>query len=189
MSSRRAHVALTVSTRAVAVALLAAITLLVVPARVQAEPALMVLESLIRSGERLQTRVEAVPDLINSPHAGEVSQKWSVLPGEAIKLKQRPANRVVHLFRKNGLTHSHLCTINVRYFRAKERGWVPHFQLDETPLVVRRNGRWVPLTTVRGVPTLIVLTSNTLPNVEGFYSSLEFGLTIGMLSIDAWIVR
>jgi hypothetical protein len=39
------------------------------------------------------------------------------------------------------------------------------------------------------VATLIVLTSSTLPNAEGYYPALEFGLTTGLTNIDAWLVR
>ena len=77
----------------------------------------------------------------------------------------------------------------VRYFRNAEGLWVPHFRLDEEPLVRREGNRWVPLLQERGLPTLIVLTSSTLPNAEGFYPALEFGLTTGPLSIDLWRVR
>lgn len=155
---------------------------------VHAAPVIMVLQSLGK-GEQIQAKIEAVPDLTTSPHAGKAQAKWSVLPGEAIKSPGRPAERVVHLLRKVGLEYQHLCSIKLRYYPAKQGVWVPHFQLDEQPAVVRKNGRWQPITTVRGLPSLVVLTSSTLPNAEGFYPSLEFGLTIGLMSIDSWIVR
>lgn len=158
------------------------------PATVLAAPVIMVLQSRAQ-GENVQAKIEAVPDIVTSPVAGKVSPKWAVLPGQAIASAQRPADRVVHLFRKVGLQQSHICSINLRYYPDKEGAWIPHFQMDEQPAVVRRNGRWVPIKQLQGISSLIVLTSSTLPNAEGFYPSLEFGLTIGMTSIDAWIVR
>ena len=158
------------------------------PATVLAGPVIMVLQSRAQ-GENVQAKIEAVPDVVTSPFAGKLSPKWVVLPGQAIASAQRPADRVVHLFRKVGLEQSHICSINLRYYPDRQGSWVPHFQLDEQPAVVRRNGRWVPIKELRGISSLIVLTSSTLPNAEGFYPSLEFGLTIGMTSIDAWIVR
>ena len=153
-----------------------------------AAPVIMILQSQLQ-GSLIQAEVEAVPELVTSPLAGKALPKWSVVPGEAVKSKQRPQDRVVHLLRKVGLEYQHICSINLRYFPDKQGAWLPHFQLDEQPAVVRKNGRWQPLTTVRGLPSLVVLTSNTLPNAEGFYSSLEFGLTLGLMSIDSWIVR
>ena len=155
---------------------------------VHAAPVIMVLQSQV-NGNPIKAKVEAVADLVTSPLAGKALPKWSVVPGEPIKSLQRPAERVVHLLRKVGLEYQHLCSIKLRYYPAKQGVWLPHFQLDEQPAVVRKNGRWQPITTVRGLPSLVVLTSSTLPNAEGFYPSLEFGLTIGLMSIDSWIVR
>jgi hypothetical protein len=161
---------------------------LATPATVLAAPVIMVLQSQAE-GENVQAKIEAVPDVVASPFAGKVSPKWSVWPGEAIVSRQRPEDRAVHLFRKVGLQQSHICSINLRYYPDKQGAWVPHFQIDEQPAVVRRNGRWVPIKTLHGIASLIVLTSSTLPNAEGFYPSLEFGLTVGMTSIDSWVVR
>lgn len=155
---------------------------------VHAAAVIMVLQSQV-NGNPIKAEVEAVPELVTSPLAGKALPKWSVVPGEAIKSPGRPAERVVHLFRKVGLEYQHICSIKLRYYPDKQGVWVPHFQLDEQPAVVRKNGRWQPITTVRGLPSLVVLTSSTLPNAEGFYPSLELGLTIGLMSIDSWIVR
>lgn len=158
------------------------------PTAVLAAPVIMVLQSRAQD-ENVQAKIEAIPDIVTSPFVGKLSPKWVVLPGQAIASAQRPADRVVHLFRKVGLQQSHICSINLRYYPDKEGAWIPHFQMDEQPAVVRRNGRWVPIKQLQGISSLIVLTSSTLPNAEGFYPSLEFGLTVGMTSIDAWMVR
>ena len=175
-------------TRASVALVLVAASAFTAPATALAAPVIMVLQSRAQ-GENVQAQIEAVPDVVTSPFVGKVSPKWAVLPGQAIASSQRPADRVVHLFRKVGLEQSHICSINLRYFPDRQGGWVPHFQMDEQPAVVRRNGRWVPIKELRGISSLVVLTSSTLPNAEGFYPSLEFGLTVGMTSIDAWVVR
>lgn len=169
-------------------ALLALGILALVPITVAAAPVIMILEHR-ENGKPIQTEIEAIPDLVTSPHAGKGLPKWAILPGWAIQSQVRPGDRVVHLFRQIGLNRNHLCTVKVRYFSNKEGLWLPHFQLNQEPLFVRKNGRWQPLTVVKGVATLIVLTSSTLPNGEGYYPSLEFGLTTGLTKIDSWIVR
>ncbi|MFQ5757403.1 MAG: hypothetical protein ACE5H7_15090 [Acidiferrobacterales bacterium] len=159
------------------------------PGALRAAPVIMILEH-VQNGERIQTPIEAIPDLITSPHAGKGQLKWSILPGEPIESEVRPADRVVHLLRHIGLQRNLLCTVKVRYFKNNKDGlWVPHFQLNQEVLVMRKNGRWRPVSEVRGVATLIVLTSSTLPNAEGYYPSLEFGLTTGLTKIDSWAVR
>jgi hypothetical protein len=80
--------------------------------------------------------------------------------------------------------------VRVRYFQNSEVKWVPQFQLNEEPLVVRgKDGRWKPLTTIHGVPNLIVQTGTALPNAEGYSTALELGFTTGATPIDAWQVQ
>ena len=164
------------------------IALLCLPAAARAAPVLMVLEHLA-DGARVRTEVRVVLEHTASPHAGKGQLKWAILPGEAIESPTRPADRIVHLFRRVGLQHAHICSVHARYFRNKVGAWAPHFRLDEQPLIVRRNGRWQPLEQIAGVASLLVLTSSTLPNAEGFYPALEFGMTTGLTFIDSWIVR
>jgi hypothetical protein len=158
------------------------------PRAVIAAPVIMLLEH-IEDGQRITTEIKASPELKESPHAGKGQLKFAILPGDALKAKLRPNDRMVHLFRKVGLQHVALCVIRVRYFRNRDSKWLPHFQLNQEPLFVRKNKRWVPLTTVKGIATMIVLTSSTLPNAQGYYPSLEFGLTTGLTFIDSWVVR
>jgi hypothetical protein len=169
---------------------LAILLLLVIAASrpVVAAPVIMLLEH-VEEGKRISTKIEAVADLKASPHAGKGQLSFAILPGDALTTKQRPNDRIVHLFRQVGLERVPLCTVSVRYFRDRNIQWLPHFQLNQEPLFIRKDKRWVPLTTVKGIATLIVLTSSTLPNVEGYYPSLEFGLTTGLTFIDSWVVR
>ncbi len=158
------------------------------PRPVVAAPVIMLLEHM-ENGERISTEIEAVPDLKASPHAGKGQLSFAILPGDAFNTKQRPNDRTVHLFRIVGLERVPLCTVGVRYYKNRKNKWLPHFQLNQEPLFIRKDKRWVPLTTVKGIATLIVLTSSTLPNAEGYYPSLEFGLTTGLTFIDSWVVR
>ena len=161
---------------------------LAAPRPAVAAPVIMLLEHM-EDGERISTKIEAVSDLKASPHAGKGQLSFAILPGDALKAKLRPNDRIVHLFRQVGLERVPLCTVSVRYYKKRDTKWLPHFQLNQEPLFVRKNKRWVPLTTVKGIATLIVLTSSTLPNAEGYYPSLEFGLTTGLTFIDSWVVR
>lgn len=148
----------------------------------------MVLESLI-DGQRLTAEVAADPAPTPSPTRGKPALKWTIRAGDTLKATARPAARAVELFSGTATQSVLVCRVIVNYFQNRDGAWVPHFRLEEEPLVTRQGKRWVPLSTIRGVPTLIVLTSSTLPNPEGFFPSLEFGLTTGLLSIDLWIVR
>lgn len=148
----------------------------------------MVLESLF-DGRRVAAEVVADPAPSASPTRGKPVLKWTIRAGDTLKAAARPTARAVELYSGTATQPVLVCRVIVNYFRNRDELWVPHFRLEEEPLVTRQGNRWVPLSTVRGIPTLIVLTSSTLPNPEGFYPSLEFGLTTGLLSIDLWVVR
>ncbi len=152
-------------------------------------PVLMVLEH-IENGQRVRTPVEAKRGAALSPARGKAYAKLNVLPGNPVAIEQQPSDVVVELYRGAGTERIILCAISIRYFRDARGYWIPHFQIVEDMLITRgRDGRWKPLDIAQGMPSLIVLTSTTLPNAEGFYPALEFGLTIGLVQIDSWDVR
>ena len=145
---------------------------------------------LVPVGASVEVQVAATPGAFLSPARGKEFDKWILLPGNALVVSVQPKDRLVELYRGADIERVLLCSVGIRYFRDLRGAWVPHYQLNEEVLVTRdKNGRWQPLTAVRGAPSLIVLTSATLPNAEGFYPSIEFGLTIGRLQIDSWVVR
>ena len=150
-------------------------------------PVLMMLAPL---GAAVEIKVEAKPGAALSPARGGEFEKWKLRPGSTLVAKARPEDGLVEFYRGADIERVLLCSIGIRYFRDDRGLWVPHYQLNQEAIVIRDNGgRWQPLTAVHGAPSLIVLTSTTLPNAEGFYPSLEFGLTNGRLQIDSWVVR
>lgn len=151
-------------------------------------PVLLVL-TYVENGQRLGLPVEVAPGTFVSPQAGKPKDKWTILPGQALSSEVKPVDRVVELYRGVGNTRTLLSAVQVRYFRNTAGLWVPHFLLVEQPLMTRDGDRWQPLTTHAGAPGLMVLTGSALPNAEGFYPVLEFGLSNGSLPIDTWVVR
>jgi hypothetical protein len=112
-----------------------------------------------------------------------------VRPGDAILASGQPPDRLVELYSGTPQAPALICKLGLRYVRAPSGLWVAHFQLIEEPLVMRRGDRWVPITGLPGAQNLIVLTSSTLPNAEGFYPALEFGFTNEAPPLDFWVVR
>ena len=173
---------------------LAALTPAVAPAQTstilsEELPVLMVLEHREKD-KILLANVPAKAGTSASPLKGRVLEKIRVLPGNALELPGRPGDITVEFQRGSGVEASTVCAITIRYFRDTRGLWVPHFQLNEEVFVRRdSNGRWRPIDLARGVPSPVVLTSNSLPNADGFYPMLEFGLTNVMVQIDAWTIR
>ena len=154
-----------------------------------AAPVLLTLESADPGKPRVSVTIKAEGGLTASPTRGQTREKWAVRPGEALTSDVRPADRLVELYQASGTQATLLCAVQVRYFQNKEGTWQPHYVMLDEPLVMRRGERWLPGTALRGNAALVVLTNVTLPNAEGFYPTLEFGLSIGTTPIDLWQVR
>lgn len=173
----------TINTKGGAVAALLA-ALLVIPA-VAAERKLFTLES---SPKAVELEVLDVPGAQLAKSAVP-SRTWKLEPGEQVPRDQaRPSDRVVELYTGTLQAPSLLCRVALRYFPSPA-GWTPHFRLEDEPLVAKINGRWQPFELTRGAGAALVRLGNTLPNAEGFFPDLEFGLSAGSLPIVAWQVR
>jgi hypothetical protein len=153
-----------------------------------ADPALLKLAYLL-SGERQEVAVTTVAGAYASPKPGVAPERWGVLPGDTLRAARQPADRSVELYRGSGAQTTLVCRLEVRYYRIANGDWVPRFLLNEVPLVVRDGKGWKPFTMLQGAANLVMLTSTTLPNAEGYYPYLEFGLSNGATSIDGWVVK
>jgi hypothetical protein len=151
-------------------------------------PVLMLLEHT-EAGKPVQTKIELKAGLVASPEKGKPQTKWIIRAGDTLKSEVQPGDRNVNFYQSTDTQSTLLFIVKVRYYQNATGRWVPQFLLNEEPLVIRKNGRWQPLTTVQGVPSLIVQTGTALPNAEGYFPSLEFGMSTGATSIDAWLVQ
>lgn len=151
-------------------------------------PVLMVLQYTV-AGNTIQTPITTQSGFVSAPDQGKPEAQWIILTGDAIPSAARPGDRAVGFYQGTGSNGILLFVIKVRYYQNSSGLWVPLFQLDEEPLVARINGRWQPLTTIRGAPGLIVQTGTALPNADGYSTALKFGFTTGPTSIDSWIVQ
>jgi len=151
-------------------------------------PVLLVLEHT-QAGTTIQTKVEVKAGLIPSPDKDKPQIKWIMRAGDALKSQTQPGDRAVNFYMRNGNQLIPLLIVKVRYFLNSEGRWISQFQLNEEPLVARQGNRWVPLTTIQGLPSLIVQTGTALPNAQGYSAYLEFGFTSGAIPIDAWMVQ
>jgi len=173
------------------IASLALTTLLLAfaPGASAATAVLMLLEH-VEGGKAVQTKIELKSGVVASKHKGKPRDKWAIRPGDAVKSDTRPGDRAVSFFKTTGGENTLLFIVKARYFQRDDGRWIPQFQLNEEPLVMRgADGRWKPLTVIQGVPSLIVQSGSALPNAEGYASSLELGFTVGTMPIDAWVVQ
>jgi hypothetical protein len=154
-----------------------------------ANTVLMLLEH-VADGKAVQTKIEVKSGVVESKDKGKPRDKWIIRAGDAVTSGTRPGERAVNFYKITGGENTLLFMVKVRYFQRDDGQWVPRFQLNEEPLVMRgKDGKWKPLTVIQGVPSLIVQSGSALPNAEGYAASLELGFTTGMMPIDAWVVQ
>jgi hypothetical protein len=155
-----------------------------------ANTVLMLLEHVADDGKAVQTKIELKSGVVESKDKGKPRDKWIVRAGEAVKSETRPGERAVNFYKTAGGENTLLFIVKARYYQRDDGKWVPQFQLNEEPLMMRGpDGRWKPLTVIQGVPSLIVQSGSALPNAEGYAASLELGFTSGGMPIDAWVVN
>jgi hypothetical protein len=116
--------------------------------------------------------------------------EWQLRPGESLKGANRPADKFIELIFLVNDTDQTLCVVEVRYFLDGGR-WKPYFRIDDSPLVIRdpNSGLWRPAGYVDGNPSLLMFIGPKIPNLEGYYSELDFSLTTGPLAITSYRVR
>lgn len=151
-------------------------------------PVLMILEH-VEGDQRIATNIEIKDGPVISPQPGKPQQKWFIRAGETIQSASRPVERTVTFYKGTGIESTPLFLVKIRYYPNSEGRWVPRFLLNEEPMVAWKNGRWQPLTTVQGVPSLVVQSGTALPNAEGYSASLDLGFTTGATAIDSWLVK
>lgn len=154
-----------------------------------ADTVLMFLEHT-EDGKAVQSKIEVKSGVVESKDKGKPRDKWIIRAGDAIKSEIRPGERAVNFYKTTGGENTLLFIVKARYYQNNDGTWVPQFQLNEEPLVIRgKDGKWKPLSVIQGVPSLIVQSGSALPNAEGYVASLELGFTTGGMPIDAWFVQ
>jgi hypothetical protein len=156
--------------------------------RADSNPIVLNLEYAFNN-QPVSLQVRHRPGLVLSPKPGQTPERWHILPGNPHEGSEpRPADRAVEFYQGGDAARLLLLRVEVRYFRRGDGHWVPHFQPHENPLVAFDGKRWVPLAQPQGKSGLIALHGGVLPNAEGYYPRIEFGLVTGRSSIDAWTV-
>jgi hypothetical protein len=147
-----------------------------------AERTLFTLESAL-TPKPVALPIRDVPG-VQRPDAVPAFSRWTIKPGDPLRVNTQPSDRVVDLFTGTALAPTLLCRLVLRYYRGSE-GWKPQFRLEEQPAVAYVNGRWRPIGDIGG----LVRFGNILPNGDGFSPTIEFGASAGDLPIVAWQVR
>ena len=123
-----------------------------------------------------------------SPAAGKPQSSWILASGDARKSSTPPPDRVVRLYHSVNRQLVLLCTLQVQYSPHNGK-WIPAYRIEERFVLARDGKQMKPLPSGMGEIDLAVMTGFGLPNVNGFYSRLEFSLPSRRVTIDAWEVQ
>jgi hypothetical protein len=154
---------------------------------VEAAEVLLVLE-YAEKGKKVSTEIKNEIGTFFSPYQNKSQVSWTIKQGEAVQAKSAPVARQIDFYQRNGREYELVCTVELKYFEDKKNLWLPRYRINQEMFFVRDGDKWKPLNTVEGIPSLIQHTSTQFPNMEGYYSSFDFGLTTGPIAIDAWKV-
>lgn len=143
-----------------------------------------------KNDETKEAKIPAVFGNALSPARGLPQLVWQIKPGDSLTANRRPRDRLVSLYTGTSIKKRLLlCLVHIRYFQNKDGNWTPFYKINQQHLAVRRGGRWAPVTSVRGVSVLIVITGSGIPNAFGFYPKLNIGFGTRRMQIDSWFVR
>jgi len=154
---------------------------------VEAAEVLLVLEH-VEQGKRISTEIKNEIGSFPSPYQNKSQISWTIKQGEAVRAKSAPLARQIDFYRLNGREYELVCTVELKYFEEKKNVWSPHYRINQEMIFAKEGDRWVPLNMVEGIPSLIQFSSNQFPNIEGYYSTFDFGLITSPIAIDAWKV-
>lgn len=155
-------------------------------ASADAPPTLLVLAHREAGGISADT-VPAADGVVVLQGARTAQSTWEVRAGTVIDSAHRPPARRVDFFEIEDGTAKRVGAVEVRYFPDKG-GFAPRYRVMEEVMLARVGGTLVPLKLIDGTPALTQFHSDALPNVEGYYPYLDFGLTVGPIRVDRVLV-
>ncbi len=148
-------------------------------------PALLVLQH-VHNGQNIDWTVAAQSGQYTAPVQGLTVSGWTIAPGATVSGAE-PPDRVVKFYVQGRIKPKLLCLVDVRYFPLGNR-WQPYYRMDEEMFFTHKDGRWLPLTLMNGVPALVTYTPIGFANASGYYRALSFARTTGPITLAGWDV-
>ncbi|GMR21566.1 MAG: hypothetical protein BMS9Abin36_2168 [Gammaproteobacteria bacterium] len=142
-----------------------------------------------REGDNEEAMVEFRPGPVESPFAGKPFDRVRIEFAETSYFPEEQQDRSVYLYRNNKDKRLLLASIQIRFYDEGDKGWVPHFKIQQDITLIRQGDKWLPIPTAPGASNVVMLTSSSIPNTEGYYSYLEFSFSPKQIYIDSWEVK
>ena len=167
--------------------LIAAVLLLPADIVHAAQPVLAQLQ--YQDGAKIKSApIRAQTGTVTSPVAGKPQTAWRLSAGDARSGSAPPAERVIRFYHAVNNQPVLLCTVLVKYY-PRDGKWKPAYHLEDRIVLMRAGENFRPIPAGTGDIELTLMIGGSLPNVDGYYSSLQFGLPSKAVGIDTWEVN
>jgi hypothetical protein len=151
------------------------------------KPALTLLQ--YNSGAKIKsTPIPDVPGKFKSPVAGKPQASWVLARGDLRSSATSPPERAIRFYRYVNAQPELVCTVQVKYFPHNGQ-WEPAYRMEDRVVLMRDGANVKPIPSGTGDMELVLMLGSSLPNVDGYYSKLEFGLPSKSVTIDAWDIN
>ena len=132
--------------------------------------------------------IRAQAGIIPSPAVGKPQAVWLLSAGETLSGNAPAAERVIRFYHAVNNQPVLLCTVLVKYY-PHDGKWVPAYHMEDRIVLMRAGENYRPIPAGNGDIELALMIGTSLPNVDGYYSSLQFGLPSKAVGIDTWEVN
>jgi hypothetical protein len=152
-----------------------------------APPVLAQLQYL--EGEKIKTApIREQAGAVPSPAAGKPQTAWVLGSGDKRSGDAPPAERIIRFYHNVNNQPVLLCNVLVKYY-PRDGKWEPAYHMQDRIVLMRDGASLKPIPAGTGDIGLTLMIGTSLPNVDGYYSSLQFGLPSRTVGIDAWEVN
>ena len=125
---------------------------------------------------------------VASPKTSKPQSVWVLNAGDTRGGSAPPADRIIRLYHSVNTQPVLLCTVLVKYYPGNGK-WIPTYQMQDRIVLMRNGANFKPIPADTGDIELTLMIGTSLPNVDGYYSKLQFGLPSKSVGIDAWVVN
>ncbi len=125
---------------------------------------------------------------VPSPAAGKPQTVWLLSAGDTRSGDAPPAERIIRFYHTVNNQPVLLCSVLVKYY-PQDGKWKPAYHMQDRIVLMRDGTNFKPIPAGTGDIELTLTIGTSLPNVDGYYSTLQFGLPSKVVGIDTWEVN
>jgi hypothetical protein len=140
------------------------------------------------NGKAKSTNIPDKTGRFLSPAAKVPQSTWLLANGEARSGSTRPSERVLRLYHVENQHGQLLGTVLVKFY-ARNGKWQPAYRMEDNIALLHDGNQVKPIPTGMGDIELTLGSGTTLPNADGYYTRLEFGVPGKAITIDVWEVQ